>query len=227
MVPRVKNIFRFAPAKGAEVANVTLCGLIFEGANSTAYWHEFGATRIDSAVSAANMRGFSVRQCLFRNLGGMGLVLEPANDSTVERCGFVDVGAAGLNALSITNCLIRANVITRTGTAYSSACGMELNGMRYQAVSNRVSDIPYSGIMVGGSDFLVEGNTIVRPMRVQSDGAAIYGSYGNAVLRNNTIREVRPGIHGGNWICGIYADEGAHYSVFEGNRIINAPGRSR
>ena len=223
MVPRVKNIFRFAPAKGAEVANVTLCGLIFEGANSTAYWHEFGATRIDSAVSAANMRGFSVRQCLFRNLGGMGLVLEPANDSTVERCGFVDVGAAGLNALSITNCLIRANVITRTGTAYSSACGMELNGMRYQAVSNRVSDIPYSGIMVGGSDFLVEGNTIVRPMRVQADGAAIYGSYGNAVLRNNTIREVRPGIHGGNWICGIYADEGAHYSVFEGNRIINCP----
>ena len=89
-------------------------------------------------------------------------------------------------------------------------------GRKIHLYRNEIHDAPYSGIIGGGKDHLIEQNLIYRVMRELHDGAAIYGNMTNCIIRGNVVRDVVE-IGKGFGASAYYLDEGARDCIIERN----------
>jgi hypothetical protein len=81
---------------------------------------------------------------------------------------------------------------------------------------NEIHDAPYSGIVLGGRNHLIEENLIYRVMREMQDGGVIYGGVTNCTLRGNMVRDIVK-MGEGYGVSSYYLDEGARDCLIEHN----------
>ena len=117
---------------------------------------------------------------------------------------------------------VSQNHIHHLGVYYPSAAAMMFNGQKIRLDRNEIHDVPYSGIIGGGRDHLIEQNLIYRVMRELHDGAAIYGNMNNCVIRGNVVRDVVE-VGKGFGASAYYLDEGARDCVIERNVAQGVP----
>ena len=118
--------------------------------------------------------------------------------------------------------MISHNHIHHLGVYYPSAAASMLGGRKLHIFRNEIHDAPYSGVIAGGKDHLIEENLIYRVMRELHDGAAIYGNLANCVLRGNLVRDVVE-VGKGFGASAYYLDEGAHDCIIERNVAVGVP----
>ncbi len=95
-------------------------------------------------------------------------------------------------------------------------------GRKMHIQRNEIHDAPYSGMIGGGKDHLIEQNLIYRVMRELHDGAAIYGNMNNCIIRGNVVRDVVE-VGKGFGASAYYLDEGARDCVIERNVAQGVP----
>ena len=131
----------------------------------------------------------------------------------VENCELSSCGGGGIY-VSGSNNVIYNNLIHDIGLIFPSAVGIYAAKHNYIISHNEIHDVPYSGIIFGGEDTVIDHNLVYRSMQVLVDGAAFYTSPGrNIVLRNNVARDSRG--------MAYYLDELTDDCLMENNVSLN------
>lgn len=185
-------------------------------------------------IDATDARGLTVEDCDFRGTAGQGVRLLRSPGYAIRHCTFEGIGAGGVLAIESCEGRIEDCVFRRVGTLCSSACAIHAGGdtklVHVQKGNpgevgttviegNRIEDVPYCGIVCNGRGHRIERNTVVRPMRVLHDGAAIYLSRGErCVVAGNTVIDDDGAPDAEGRSHGLYIDEFSRDTVLEGNR---------
>jgi hypothetical protein len=199
--------------------------------------------------------------CTFRALGGAGLDLQNgAQSNVISGCRFEDIAANGIQVGDLTrddhhpghpNRIVKDNqivnnVITRTGTDYTSGIGVVVGYTEGTVVAhNEIFDVPYSGISIGwgwgmpdagGGAYVdpikwntptaarnnrIEFDHIHHMMQKLNDGAGVYtlGRQPGTVIRANHIHDGGKSELSG----GVYLDEGSADIEVANNLIYRMP----
>lgn len=221
VAPTAERIISLAGTSQKPVTNITLRGLTLQATTAPLRPASFGATAFDGALHAVQ-----ARQCTFENLeicnvGGLGLRADSLADSRVINCRIHHIGACGAK-ITGSGTLIAQNHIHHLGAYYPSACATMLSGDKLHIYRNEIHDAPYSGIIGGGKENLIEENLIYRVMRELHDGAAIYGNMNACIIRGNVVRDVVE-VGKGFGASAYYLDEGARDCIIERNVAHGVP----
>lgn len=203
-----------APAK-RRVKGVRLEGLVFEAATAPGRPAGFGGCGLPAAVSFENTVGCAAVAVEIRNVGGIGLATKNAVDFTAERCDVHSVGSRGVGIDGV-GCRLVDSRISGCGLLFASASVAGLGGKSNVVMRCELSHGPYSGLIAGGTDHLIEDNLIHHVMQVLHDGAAIYGNLLNTVIRGNVVRDVVAN-GAGFGVSAYYLDEGSLDCTVERN----------
>jgi hypothetical protein len=187
------------------------------------------ATRGD-AVSMRRVEDIRLSDCVVRNAGNRGVVLQGRN-SVVERCAIENTGDAGLlldggdrATLESGGLSARANVITGTGAwTRTYAPAIEVRGVGNHVAGNLIRHLPHAAILLAGNDHVVELNRITDVAYETGDVGAIYmgrdwAARGN-VIRGNLIERVT-GV-GRYGATGVYLDDFTSGTVVENNVLLD------
>jgi hypothetical protein len=182
-------------------------------------------------VDAVDAKGLVLENCEFRDSAGQGVRLFRSPGYVVKGCTFDNLGAGGVVAVESYEGRIEGCRFSKVGTACSSACAILAGGdtklVHVQkgnpkeigstvVVGNRIEDVPYCGVVLGGRGHVVASNIVDKSMRVLRDGSAIYLSRAEKCrIFGNVVRDDRPA---GGKRHGLYLDEFSWDSVVEGNR---------
>ena len=222
VAPCLETVLRVAPRKrGVKVKGVTLSGMSFQATTPPYGRAGFGARDVPAALSLRNVEGCTLTNLEVRNVGGMGINLGNFAASRLVDSVCVDLGACAVD-VSGADSEISGCRFLRTGKIFRSACGLSMSGSRMVIRRNEISDTPYSGVIMGGSDHLLEENLVRRVMRVLHDGAAFYGNISRCTLRGNVVRDV---VEQGKGFgaSAYYVDEGGTDNLFERNVAEGVP----
>ena len=160
-------------------------------------------------------------------IGGQGIQSGQLTDCRIADCHVHHTGACGIRTAG-RSVLVARNHIHDVGVYYPSAVAVSAYssaGKREKGLHlcrNEIHDGPYSGIIGGGRNNLIEENLIYRVMREMHDGAAIYGGMRNSVLRGNMVRDVVE-VGRGYGASAYYLDEGARDCLVERNVAVGVP----
>ncbi len=184
----------------------------------------------------------------FQHLGTTGLLLGKAPQSNlISSSVLTDISAGGIqidtsgasgtttdtNEQTLNNSILD-NTVSFIGAEYRSSSAIQVNYSNGTIIShNEVSNVPYSGIALGGGGALVGtaysgnnhivGNLVHDTMQLLSDGAPIYtagaqGTGGYSEIANNYLyHNKRPAVQGG-----IYTDYYTQYFTIHDNVIRDA-----
>ena len=221
VAPITERIISLAGTSQKPVTSITIRGLTLQATTAPLKPASFGATAFDGALHAVQ-----ARQCTFENLeigngGGLGLRADNLADSRVINCHIHNVGACGVK-ISGNDTLIAQNHVHHLGVYYPSACATSLSGNKLRICRNEIHDAPYSGIIGGGKENLIEENLIYRVMRELHDGTAIYGNMNACTIRGNVVRDVVE-VGKGFGASAYYLDEGARDCIIERNVAQGVP----
>lgn len=170
--------------------------------------------------------------CVFRNAGGIGLVIEGVSN-VVRNCRFEGLGGQGVNLQGgdrvhlvgsgnvVENCRFRD--FGKLVRAY--APGVYLDGCGATVRKCVFRDAPHSAILFGGNDHVIEYCDISRVLQETADAGTVYSGrdwtgQGN-VLRWNYIHDIPPPQDMFGCTIGFYFDDGecgdaVYGNVFEG-----------
>ncbi|MEM9481818.1 MAG: right-handed parallel beta-helix repeat-containing protein [Verrucomicrobiota bacterium] len=198
-------------------SDVTIQGLQFDGGRSDGVVVEdcSNITIIDCAVRNVSGEGLRaqgeairLRQCLFSDIGGIGVRLSGGNlktllpsDSSIENCSFIR------NA--------QVNQIFQPAVALEGA-GHTVRGCHF-------SELPHMAIEMTGNDFTVEKNIFTRTSLRFRDMGAIYVNTGDQpemrghVIRHNLFHDLA---QGGRSTGAIYLDNGTCGFAIEENAFL-------
>ena len=221
VAPTAERVVRIAGTRQKPAEKITLRGLTLQATTAPLKPASFGAAAFDGALSVADVRACALEGLAIRNVGGVGLRAENLDGCRITDCRIYDVGACGA-VLSGNDTLIARNHIHHLGVYYPSAAASMMHGTRLHIFRNEIHDAPYSGIIGGGKEHLIEENLIYRVMRELHDGAAIYGNMDACVIRGNVVRDV---VQAGSGFgaSAYYLDEGAKDCLVERNVAIGVP----
>ncbi len=227
-IPLAMSAFRLV--KGAD--RITIRNFRFRLGNTTGGTPGLRGVNPPGLIDAADVAGLVVEDCAFGDSAGQGVKLLRSPGYAVRRCTFENLGAGGVVAVHSYEGGVSNNVFRRIGMLAASSCAVLAGGdstllhvvrgyPREVGTTvvrdNRISDVPYCGIVVCGRGHRICGNAIERPMSVLRDGAAIYLSRavdcvveGN-VARTGPIADVSRKAHA------YYLDEFSHGTVVRGN----------
>jgi len=184
-IPETETLLTCRGAK-----DVRISGIVFENARAPAQRASFGGAGIPAAVYAKSCLGLTIGDCVFRNNGGIGLFAGSQTESRILRCTFRGTGscAAQING---SRCEVRGCRFVDSGTVFTSAAGLHLQGNGMVFAENEISGAPYCGVCLGGCGNLFESNRVDRVMQLLNDGAAFYGMSRDCVFRGNVVRDDR------------------------------------
>ncbi len=165
-----------------EARNITLHGLVFEGARDLAL----------AVRGGANNR---IAACVVRNSGGNAVSIDGGANHCVFGCDIYNVGGGGVmvsggdrTALEAGGHVVENNHIHHYGRWHRMyRPGIALRGVGLQARHNHIHDAPHMGIQFGGNDHLIEFNEIHHVCLESNDAGAIYAGR-NWTMRGNVIR---------------------------------------
>ena len=217
-------IIRLEGQEGAPVSGITLRGLTLAGTTTPLIAADFGAEKLDGALSGNG----HIQDCLFehlaiRNVAGHGIKLrgEENRNLRVQACEIDTTGAGGIY-LSGEDCAITHNTIAHTGLMYPAAIGIFFAGKRDEVSHNDIHDTSYSGIDSGGGvGHRIEHNHFARVMCVLNDGAAIY-AFANqgTIIRGNVAVDIGGGPGARH---AYYLDERSENCLVADNLAVDVP----
>ncbi|MDB6037741.1 MAG: putative pectin lyase, partial [Verrucomicrobiales bacterium] len=184
-------------------SNITVQGLVLE------------ATRAD-AVSIRGGAHDRITECVIRNVGDTGIVIDGGFDHGVIACDLFDTGDGGVSltggdrqTLSPGGHFVENSHFQRLGRwskCYVPAIAMTGAGLR--ASNNLIHDLPHCAILFWGNDHLIEFNEIHHIALETGDVGAIYTgrdyTFRGNKIRNNFIHHTG-GVGMGS--MGVYMDD--------------------
>lgn len=221
IAPTAERVISLAGRRDKPVQHITVRGLTVQATTAPLKPASFGAAAFDGAIHVG-----SARECAFENLeicnvGGVGIRADDLASSRITDCNIHHIGACGAR-INGADTLIARNHIHHLGVYYPSAAASMLGGNKMHIYRNEIHDAPYSGIIGGGKENLIEENLIYRVMRELHDGAAIYGNMNACIIRGNVVRDVVE-VGKGFGASAYYLDEGARDCVIERNVAQGVP----
>jgi len=174
IAPTLERIVAIVGDGKKPVENITLRQLAVQATTPPLKQASFGATAFDGAVHLLFANTCILDGLEICNVGGVGLKADRLNGCRITGCSIHNTGACGAK-VGGDNTFIAYNHIHHLGFYYPSARASMLGGYKMHIFRNEIHDAPYSGIIGGGRESLIEENLIYRVMRELHDGAAIFG----------------------------------------------------
>lgn len=205
--------------------------------------HDESAPAALRFVRAVNCR---MENCRLAHLGATGLSIEAGSrgcqitGNVVEDVGGNGIQLGEINSISpqpadlVKDNTIAHNTVRRCGVTLRGAAGIFVALAEGTAIAhNEVSDLPYSGIMIGwrwdrqptqAKRNRVEYNHVHHVVQLLADGGGIYtlGFQPESVLRGNLLHDIvrKSGIAPVN---GLFMDNGTSGWLIESNASYNIP----
>ena len=222
IAPTTERVIRISgkPPKKAEM--ITIRGLTLEATTAPLKPASFGASAFDGALSIADAHQLVLENLEIGNVGGLAIRADNLTGGRIAACRIHHVGACGVRINNAGDMTVSQNHIHHLGVYYPSAAALMFNGQKIHVDRNEIHDVPYSGVIGGGRDHLIEQNLIYCVMRELHDGAAIYGNMNKCVIRGNVVRDVVE-VGKGFGASAYYLDEGARDCVIERNVAQGVP----
>lgn len=221
VAPAAERIIRIAGSPKKPAERITIRGLNLHATTAPLKPASFGAGAFDGALSITEAHQCVIEKLEICNVGGLGISADKLSECRITDCHVHHVGACGVK-INGSDTLIARNHIHHLGVYYPSAAATMLGGNKLHIYRNEIHDAPYSGIIGGGKENLIEENLIYRVMRELHDGAAIYGNMNACIIRGNVVRDVVE-FGKGFGASAYYLDEGARDCVIERNVAIGVP----
>jgi hypothetical protein len=219
IAPKMEHIIRIAGDGDRKAENIAIKGLVLQATTIPLKSAGFGGRAFDGAITMTNSRGCVIEGVDISNVGGLGIVATDVEGCSITDSHIYNTGAACLTVRGEDIFLAR-NHIHDAGLYYPSSAAMGVSGTRIHIYRNEIHDAPYSGMIVGRNEILVEENLIYRVMTQVHDGAAVYVNGGNrTTLRGNIVRDVSASGQGYG-VSAFYLDEGANECIVEHNVSI-------
>ena len=225
VAPSLERIVQLSGTDQRPVEGITIRGLAFQATTTPLKSGGFGAGAFDGALRIDRARQCVLEGLEIHNVGGQGIWSRGLSDCQIVDCHIHDTGACGLKTEG-SGTLVARNHIHDIGVSYPSAIALWGGGRHEKGLHiyrNEIHDTPYSGIICGGDNHLIEQNLIYRVMREMHDGGAIYCSGSNhLVLRGNMVRDVVK-IGEGYGASAYYLDEQCQNCTVERNVSLGVP----
>lgn len=219
IAPKVERIIHIAGTTDKKAENITIRGLGFQATTVPFRSAGMGTTSIDGAISMTNANLCTLEGLEISNVCGLGISASQLTGCRITDCHVYNIGGGGAK-VDGDNIFFARNHIHDVGKFYPSAVGLSSNGNRNHIYRNEIHEVPYSGMIIGRTDVLVEENLIYRVMREIHDGGAIY-TFGvrNCILRGNVARDIAE-VGSGYGVSSYYLDEGSYDCIVENNVSI-------
>ena len=221
IAPSAERVIQIVGRPQKKAEKITLRGLTLQATTVPLKPGSFGAGAFEGALSVTHAHQCVMEGLEICNVGGLGIRADNLTECRITDCHVHHAGACGVN-LNGADTLIARNHIHDLGVYYPSAAAAMTGGRALHITRNEIHDAPYSGIIGGGKDHLIEENLIYRVMREMHDGAAIYGNLNNCILRGNVVRDVVE-VGKGFGASAYYLDEGARDCIIERNVAVGVP----
>ncbi len=225
VAPTLERVLGIVGTQKAPAGNVVIRGLGIQATTTPLKPGGFGAYAFDGAVAMEWARGCALEGLEICNVGGQGVLAKQLDDCRIADCHIHHVGACAIKADGRASQIAR-NHIHDAGVYHPSAIALSASHPQkgekekgFHIYRNEVHDTPYSGIVGGGGDHVIEENLIYRVMLEMHDGGAIYGGMRDSILRGNVVRDVVK-IGEGYGVSSYYLDEGARDCIVERNVSI-------
>ena len=197
VAPVLERIVSAAGIGKAPVQRITLRGLCLQATTTPLKPAGFGAMQYAGALGLEQARQCVVENLEISNVGGLGLRARDLVDCQIRDCQLHHIGAGGVSVKGAATLVTRIH-IHHVGRYHPSAAAMVCEslprageGKGLHIFRNEIHDVPYSGIIGGGVNLLIEENSVYRVMRELQDGGAIYaGKLRNSTLRGNVVHDV-------------------------------------
>lgn len=220
IVPVVEQIISIKGNPDRKAENITIKRLSLQATNIPFKPAQMNAIAFGGGLTMVNAARCTVEGLEICNVGGVGISAKQLSDCRIAGNHIHHTGGGGA-MIDGTDISFLHNHVHHTGIYYPSAVGLSSQGSNNRICYNEVHDVPYSGMNVGNTGLLLEGNLIYRVMREIHDGAAIYTFRASrCILRNNVIRDIRT-VGVGTGAFGYYLDEGSHECIVEKNVAID------
>ena len=216
IAPRLEQILQITGDTEKKVENITIRRLSLNGTTIPLISAGFGASSFKGAINITH-----ANHCIFErldifNAGGLGLMAQQISDCRVVDCNIHHTGGAGARFQG-SNSVILGNNIYNTGLNYPSAVGLSAGGEGLHIYRNEIYNIPYSGMIIGGNDQLIEENHIHHVMQEMHDGAAIYSGTGKRIIYRGNLANDIIKIGRGYGVSSYYFDSGTTDCIMERN----------
>jgi hypothetical protein len=227
IAPRLERIISLEGSSEKPLQNITIRGLVLQATTTPLKAGGFSAGAFDGALRMDWARQCAVEKMEICCVGGQGIVSSQLTDCRIADCHVHHIGACGIRTGG-KETFVQRNHIHHVGTYYPSAVALSAyssageNEKGLHLYRNEIHDGPYSGIIGGGRNLLIEENLIYRVMCEMHDGAAIYGGMRNSILRGNMVRDV-VAVGQGYGASAYYLDEGAEDCFVERNVSVGVP----
>lgn len=219
IAPKTECIIQLAGEPGRKAENITLRGLKLQATTIPFKSAGMGATSFNGALSLKNTKQCQIEGLEISNVGGVGILATQMTGDQITDCHVHGIGGAGAR-IDGNDLFFARNHLHHVGIYYPGAVGLSSNGNNNHIYRNEIHDVPYSGMLIGKTNILIEENLIYRVMREIHDGAAIY-TFGvsNCILRGNVARDITES-GTGYGVSSYYLDEGSHDCIVEKNISI-------
>ena len=216
IAPRIEQILHISGNKEKKVEKITIRGLSFSGTTIPLKSEGFGATSFKGAVDIEFANQCTLERLEIYNAGGLGILAEQMTGCRIVDCNIHHIGGVGVR-FSGSNSFISSNQIHDIGVNYPSAVGLSAGGEHLHIYRNEVYNIPYSGMLIGGNDQLIEENHIHHVMQEMHDGAAIYSGSGKRIIYRGNLAHDIVANGKGYGISSYYFDSGTTDCIMERN----------
>ena len=223
VVPLLEKVICITGEDGSKARDITIRGLNIQATTTPLRPSGFGARVFDGAVNILHADRCALENLTICNAGGLGVRAVNTSGLRITGCHIYNTGAAGVKIRGRDSFLAHSH-IHDLGLYFPGAVALYADHNQGMHIyRNKIHDAPYSGMILGRSDILVEENLVYRVMRELQDGGAIYSSGSNNItLRGNVVRDIIS--HGtGYGVSAYYFDEGSYDCLVEGNISIGVP----
>lgn len=221
IAPKLEKVIEIAGTKERPVENITLRGISIQVTTIPLKPAGWAGGSFEGALSIRFAEHSEFENLEIFNTAGLGISADQLNNSKITDCIVRHTGACGFKFTG-SKTLISENRIHDVGVFFPGSGALYVRGEKMHIYRNQIYNGPYSGMILYGSNNLIEENHISRVMQELHDGAAIYSSgtsVKNSVLRGNLVRDIVAVGHGFG-VSSYYFDEGAENCLVENNVSI-------
>jgi hypothetical protein len=221
IAPRIEKVIEIAGTKESPVDHIALRGISIQVTTIPLKPAGWAGGSFEGALSIRFAEHCEFENLEIFNTAGLGISADQVNNSKITNCIVRHTGACGFK-FSGSKTVISENRIHDVGIFFPGSGALYVHGENMHIYRNQIYNGPYSGMILYGSNNLIEENHISRVMQEMHDGAAIYSSgtsVHNSVLRGNLVSDIVAVGHGFG-VSSYYFDEGAENCLVENNVSI-------